>query len=154
MDIRFYEQALDSDLKCAVVAARVGGKWLLCRHRGHETWELPGGLREAGEDIYTTARRELQEGIGAIDFQLEAVSAYGVFKQGEDPAFGALFFADIRELAECPASSKVEETCLTEEIPAAMAYPDIHPALIEQVQVWLDGGNFRSEEENIFELMM
>ena len=27
MEIRFYDQALDSDLKVAVVAARADGKW-------------------------------------------------------------------------------------------------------------------------------
>ena len=47
MEIRFYDQALDSDLKFAVVAARVGSQWLLCRHQDRTTWEFPGGHREA-----------------------------------------------------------------------------------------------------------
>ena len=38
MEIRFYDQALDSDLKVAVVAARPDGKWLLRRHRERATW--------------------------------------------------------------------------------------------------------------------
>lgn len=154
MEIRFYEQALDSDLKFAVIAARVGGKWLLCRHRERETWELPGGHREAGEDIHATARRELWEETGAADFQLEPVAAYGVFDDGEEPSFGALFFAEVRELGARPPESEIGENRLVEGLPEAMTYPDIQPALMEQVQAWLDGGNFRSEEEDIFELMM
>ena len=60
MEIRFYDQALDSDLKRVVVCARAGEKWLLCRRgdrqthhreadgvRGiHRPWEA--GVREAG----------------------------------------------------------------------------------------------------------
>lgn len=154
MEIRFYEQALDSDLKYAVIAARTGGKWLLCRHRERETWELPGGRREAGEDIYAAARRELWEETGAADFQLEPVAAYGVFEEGEEPSFGALFFADVRELGTRPPESEIGENRLMERLPEAATYPDIQPALMEQIQAWLDDGNFRSEEEDIFELMM
>ena len=102
MKIKFYDQALDSDLKYAVICARVGEKWLLCRHRERQTWELPGGHREPGEDIHETAARELREETGVTECQMEPVAAYGVFQDGEDPSFGALFFADVWELNEFP----------------------------------------------------
>ena len=95
MKIKFYDQALDSDLTYAVVCARAGEKWLLCRHRERQSWELPGGHREPGEDIHETAARELREETGVTECQMEPVAAYGVFREGEDPSFGALFFADV-----------------------------------------------------------
>lgn len=154
MEIRFYEEALDSDLKFAVIAARLGKQWLLCRHRERKSWELPGGHRELGEDIYTTARRELWEETGAVEFQLEAVSAYGVFEEGQEPSYGGLFFAEISELGERPPDSEIVENCLAESLPKEMTYPQIQPALMERIQAWLDDGNFHCEEEDIFSLMV
>ncbi|MGN8967807.1 NUDIX hydrolase [Intestinimonas sp. HCP28S3_D6] len=154
MKIKFYDQALDSDLKYAVVCAKVGERWLLCRHRERQTWELPGGHREPGENIHETAARELREETGVTECQMEPVAAYGVFQEGEDPSFGALFFADVWETAEIPSGSEMAEWRLMEAIPEKLTYPEIQPALLEQVQRWLDGGNFRSVQEDIFELMM
>lgn len=154
MEIRFYEQALDSDLKYAVICARAGERWLLCRHRARETWELPGGHREPGEDIHATAQRELREETGVTECQLEPVAAYGVFEEGEAPSFGALFFADVWEMASLPAESEMAECRLMESLPEALTYPEIQPTLFEQVRQWLEEGNFRSVQEDIFELMM
>lgn len=153
MEIRFFDEALDRDLKVAVIAARVGEQWLLCRHRERDTWEFPGGHREAGEDIYDTARRELWEETGVTDCQLEPVAAYGVFQEGEDPSYGALFFAQVRELGERPLESEIVENRRMSALPEGLTYPEIQPALLEQVTAWLAEGNFRSEEDNLFELL-
>lgn len=154
MEIRFYEQALDSDLACAVVCARVGNRWLLCRQRTRETWELPGGRREPGESIHSTASRELREATGVTECQIEPVAAYGIFREGQDPTFGGLFFADVWETASLPAESKMSEWQLTETLPEALTYPEIQPVLLKRVESWLEGGNFRSIQDDIFELMM
>ena len=153
MEIRFYDQALDSDLKFAVVAARVGSQWLLCRHQDRTTWEFPGGHRETGESIHDTARRELWEETGITDCQLEPVAAYGLFQEGEEPSFGALFFAEVRELGARPAGFEIAENRCMDSLPTEMTYPEIQPALMEQIQAWLAGGNFRSEEEDLMELI-
>ena len=73
VEVKFFDQALDSDLTFAVIAARYEDRWLLCRHRDRQTWEMPGGHREPGESIYQTAQRELLEETGVAECQLEAV---------------------------------------------------------------------------------
>ena len=153
MEIRFYDQALDSDLKFAVVAARVGSRWLLCRHQDRSTWEFPGGHRETGEDIYSAALRELWEETGVTECQLEPVAAYGLFQEGEEPSFGALFFAEVRELGERPSGFEIAENRCMDGLPEEMTYPEIQPALMGQVQAWLAVGGFRSEEEDLMELL-
>lgn len=154
MEIRFYDQALDSDLKVAVVAARADGKWLLCRHRERATWEFPGDTVRRGRHIHETAGGSLGRRRGRTDFQLEPVAAYGLFEPGKDPSYGALFFAEIREVGARPGDSEIEENGLFDEFPEAMTYPHIQPKLMEQVRAWLDEGNFHSEEEDIFELLV
>ena len=37
---------------------------------------MPGGHREAGEDILETAKRELQEETGAIKFEIKPICVY------------------------------------------------------------------------------
>ena len=73
---------------------------------------------------------------------------------GKDPSYGALFFAEIREVGARPGDSEIEENGLFDEFPEAMTYPHIQPKLMEQVRAWLDEGNFHSEEEDIFELLV
>ena len=69
----FYDQIEDELLQFAVIIARTKGKWVFCKHRERDTYEVPGGRREAGETILETAKRELREETGAIDFTLKPV---------------------------------------------------------------------------------
>ena len=48
-------------LKYAVIVAKYHGRWIFCRHKKRNTWEVPGGHREPNEIPYETARRELDE---------------------------------------------------------------------------------------------
>lgn len=43
-----------SKLKFAVIAARYQDKWIFCRHKERNTWEIPGGHREENESIEET----------------------------------------------------------------------------------------------------
>ena len=41
----------DNELKFAVISAFFKGKWIFVKHKQRNTWEIPGGHREMGEDI-------------------------------------------------------------------------------------------------------
>lgn len=106
LEIRFYEQAEDELLKFAVIIAKAKGKWVFCKHKDRDTYEVPGGHREAGETIFETARRELREETGAIDFELKSICVYSVKGKTrvnetlEEESFGMLFMADIFSFEE------------------------------------------------------
>lgn len=56
MEVRFYDSAADELFKFAVIIAKYGGKYIFCKHKARDTYEIPGGHREAGENINDTAR--------------------------------------------------------------------------------------------------
>lgn len=77
MQVNFYEKVDDHLLRFAVIVARHRGKWVFCKHRERDTYELPGGHREPGERILEAARRELQEETGATAFSIRPVCVLG-----------------------------------------------------------------------------
>ncbi len=132
--VNFYDNVDDSLLKFAVILARSGGKWVFCKHKERNTYEMPGGHREPGETIEETARRELYEETGALTFELTPVCVYSVI----DPhnfngveTFGMLYFADITQL-EGALHSEIETIILTDTLPAQWTYPDIQPKLLQR----------------------
>ena len=69
----FYDSIDDKLLKFAVIISKTNGKWIFCKHRERDTYEVPGGHRESGEDILSIAKRELLEETGAIDFTIKPI---------------------------------------------------------------------------------
>ena len=58
LEVKFYDTVDDSLLKFAVIISQSNGKWVFCKHKERDTYEVPGGHREAGEDIFETAKRD------------------------------------------------------------------------------------------------
>lgn len=137
LEVGFYEQAEDELLKFAVIIARAKGKWVFCKHRDRDTYEVPGGHREAGETIFETARRELREETGAIDFELKSICVYSVKGKTrvnetlEEESFGMLFMADIFSFEE-ELHSEIEKIILTDQLVDNWTYPLIQPKLLEE----------------------
>ena len=59
VEVKFYDSIDDKLLKFAVIISKTNGKWIFCKHRERDTYEVPGGHRESGEDILSTAKRAL-----------------------------------------------------------------------------------------------
>ena len=121
VEVRFYDTVNDELLKFAVIISQSNGKWVFCKHKERDTYEVPGGHREAGEDIFETAKRELQEETGAIKFEIKPICVYSVTGKtrvndtGEE-TFGLLCFAEITEFAK-ELHSEMEKVVLMDELP-------------------------------------
>lgn len=137
MQVKFYEQIDDEKLKFAVIISKTGGKWVLCKHKERNTYEVPGGHREPGETILQTAKRELQEETGAIDFDIAPVCVYSVIGKTrvneniDEESFGMLYFANIRTF-EQELHSEIEKIIITDQLPKEWTYPLIQPKLMEK----------------------
>ena len=140
VSVHFYDPSCVEDrlLKYAVIAARYEDRWVFCKHRQRETFECPGGHREAGENIGDTARRELWEETGAAAFEFSPVCVYSVVSGGEE-TFGMLYFAQIRSFGELPPL-EMETVSLFDAQPPAWTYPEIQPRLLERVRAFLSSG--------------
>ena len=136
LEVKFYDTVDDSLLKFAVIISQSNGKWVFCKHKERDTYEAPGGHREIGEDIWETAKRELQEETGAIHFDIKPICVYSVTgknsvnETGEE-TFGLLCLAEITEFAG-KLESEIEKVELMNELPENWTYPMIQPKLIEK----------------------
>lgn len=130
LKVRFYDlnAIYDNKLLFAVIMARYNGKWLYVKHKNRNTFEIPGGHREANESINETASRELFEETGAKEFELIPVSIYSGEKASEinyTESFGQLFYAEIKTLDKLP-NYEIREIKLFNNIPEDLTYPLIH----------------------------
>ncbi len=133
--VQFYDQVEDEKLRFAVIFTKTDGHWVFCRHRERSTLEVPGGHREPGEDILNTAKRELYEETGAVDFTIEPVCVYSVTAPGifdGQEVFGMLYCADVKAF-EKELHSEIGQIYVQDELPDAWTYPEIQPFLMQEV---------------------
>lgn len=138
MTVNFYESVNDVLLRFAVIVAKHNGKWVFCKHKERDTYEVPGGHREKGESIIETAKRELYEETGAIDYTITPVCVYSVIDKTrvndtEDETYGMLYYAAITTFDKLP-QSEIEKVICLENLPEKWTYPLIQPELICKVK--------------------
>ena len=138
VEVKFHESIDDNLLKFSVIISKSNGKWVFCKHRERDTYEVPGGHREANETILETAKRELQEETGAIDFEIKPICVYSVKRKTrineniDDETFGMLFIANVFSFEEI--NSEIEKIILVDEFVDNLTYPLIQPQLIEEAR--------------------
>lgn len=138
VEVNFYDKVDDNLYKFAAIIARTQGQWVFCKHRERDTFEVPGGHREIGEDILETAKRELKEETGALVFDIKPICAYSVkgktrvTENLSDETFGMLYMADIISFEEF--HSEIEEILITDNLVDNWTYPLIQPLLIEEAK--------------------
>ena len=148
MEIKFYEasQINNSDLKYAIIITNYMGKYLLVRHKDRDTFEFPAGHREPGEKILNTAKRELFEETGALNYTLEYVADYSLEENGKI-GFGGLFYADISFLGELP-DYEIVERLVAEQLPEILTYP-IQIKFLKWVEEKFNGkGRYGEKRDN------
>lgn len=134
VEIKFYDEIDDGLFTFAIIIAKTEDKWVFCKHKDRETYEIPGGHKEIGEKIIDTAKRELYEETGALEYTLKPISAYSVKSpdnfNGEE-TYGMLYFADIKTF-ESELHSEIEKILITPDLVENWTYPLIQPKLIEE----------------------
>ena len=136
IEVNFYDHVSDDLLGFAVIISKTSGKWVFCKHKERDTYEIPGGHRESGESMIDTAKRELMEETGAIDFDIKPICAYSVKgktrinQTDEDVNYGMLFIADIVSFGEL--HSEMEKILITDRLVENWTYPLIMPQMLEE----------------------
>ena len=136
MKVKFHETVDDKLLKFAVIISKHNGKWVLCKHKERNTYEIPGGHREPNEPILETAKRELSEETGALQFDIAPICAYSVtgknrVNQTGEETYGMLFFANI-QVFEKELHNEIESVSFFDILPTEWTYPLIQPLLIKE----------------------
>lgn len=138
VEVKFYDSIDDSLLKFAVIIAKTNGKWVFCKHRERDTFEVPGGHREIGETILETAKRELREETGAVSFDIKPICVYSVKGKTrvnesiDEETFGMLYYADVFSFEKL--HSEIEKIVITDELVENWTYPLIQPRLLEEAR--------------------
>ena len=138
LEVKFYDNVDDRLLKFAVIISKSNGQWIFCKHKDRNTYEVPGGHREKNELILDTAKRELKEETGAVDFTMKPICVYSVKgktrvnENVNDETFGMLYYADIYSFEEI--HSEIEKIILIDDLVKDWTYPFIQPKLIEEAK--------------------
>lgn len=138
LEVNFYDHADDKLLKFAVIISKTDGKWVFCKHRERDTYEIPGGHRENGEDILATAKRELKEETGAVDFTIKPICVYSVKgktrvnESNDEESFGMLYIAEIFSFEGL--HSEIEQILITDNLIDNWTYPLIQPKLLDETK--------------------
>lgn len=122
----------DSKIGWAVVIARYQHQWVFVKHKNRDTFESPGGTREANESIIECAKRELYEETGSVKFEIFPLEIYSIKHSNDTISYGQLFFANVSKISDLP-DSEIEKIRLFDDLPNKLTYPFVHSVLFQRV---------------------
>lgn len=134
----FHEMDDNRNFLFVVIISRFKDKWVFCRQKNRDTWEVPGGHVEPGEYVDVAARRELKEETGAIKFSIEEVSDFSVSFEDGTVNYSRLYYAELIELEALDDDFEIEELAFLDEMPKKLTHPMIQPILFDKVKLIKD----------------
>ena len=137
MKCSVYDLGTLKNYKYVVTFARYQNKWVVCKHKSRDTWETSGGHIELNETPIESAKRELYEETGSIDFDIIPICDYWACDEPHETenitwSNGQVFLAYIKTIGKLPDN---EMGCIEffETFPEKLTYPDITKELLPYV---------------------
>lgn len=116
-----------------VCVCKYKDKWVFAKHKDRDTWELPGGHIEQGEDFMTAGKRELFEETGATRVKIQPICLYSV------STYGLLCYAEIEKLEKLP-DFEIAQIGLFDDIPLNLTY-SFHKMFFDKVKSVIENKN-------------
>ena len=117
----------EKELTRVVCVAKYQDKFIYCKHKERDTFELPGGHIEEGESWEDALKREMYEETGAIDLEYKPVCLYKI------STYGLLCYVDVKKLDKLP-DSEIEKIEFFEDEPENLTYKETHSLLLKTVK--------------------
>lgn len=117
----------DVELTRVVCVAKYKNKFIYCKHKDRDTYELPGGHIEEGETWQDALKREMYEETGAIDLEYKPICLYKI------STYGILCYVDIKKLDKLP-NLEIERIELFDDEPDNLTYKEAHSLFFKTVK--------------------
>lgn len=131
MKVLFHDLTSLPKLTYSVIVSKDKNGFVFVKHNDRDTWEIPGGHIEINETPLETAKRELKEETGAIEFTIVEVCNYSV-RINDSETFGRLFYADIISFSK-NLNHEIGSVKSFAHLPENLTYPTIQPLLFKEV---------------------
>lgn len=129
MNIEIYDINDANEPSIVVICAKYNDKFVMCRHKGRKTWEIPGGHIEKGELPESAAKRELYEETGATEFVIVPEYKYA-FETNGKKVFSIMYKGTISKMEPLP-DFEIEEIKFFDELPQNVTYPEIYEKILK-----------------------
>lgn len=142
MKISVYELHKLKTYTFITILAKYHDKWLFIKYKNKSTWENINGVIEMYEKPIDTAKRELREKTGALEFTIKPIFDIWI-ANNDTESNGMVFFADISVLGKLP-ESEIEKVGQFSSLPICLTYPETAKILLDEYKKY-------SVKENIKE---
>jgi 8-oxo-dGTP diphosphatase len=135
LNIEFFNRENDNKIKYVVCCVNTPDGYVWCRKKGFNTWELPGGKVDEGENIYDAVVREIKEETGGIvePYSVVHICEYNIIIDNVKLDRGMLCYVWCDDFEHLDSSFEMEEIMFSKTIPRNLTYPIPHRELFNKV---------------------